>query len=146
MAMNKESIQQLIAAVENVLATSSPGDQERKSSELSCMWIQVSPYPETEASLRIDEGIQRVCWSEDRLECGRGRDDAQDLLAVLREIEAEIEKPADWAKTAASRILADLGGRRGIGDALDDVDGDVRLEILRTLADIIRTADMERAV
>ncbi len=50
-------------------------------------------------------------------------------------------RPAvDWAEAAARGIMANLGDRRGIDDALDDVDPDVRVEIMGELADIIRAA------
>ena len=46
----------------------------------------------------------------------------------------------DWALAATHGILWDLRGRGGIGNALDEVDADIRAEITQTLADIIRTA------
>ena len=50
-------------------------------------------------------------------------------------------RPAtDWAESAAQGILADLCDRRGIRQALEDIDTETREEIVGTMADIIRTA------
>ncbi|TLX17131.1 hypothetical protein [Rhizobium sp. MHM7A] len=46
----------------------------------------------------------------------------------------------DWAARAAGLILKDLRKRKGIGNALDDVDDDVLLEIQATIAEIARNA------
>lgn len=48
--------------------------------------------------------------------------------------------PIDWAHSAARGVLADLTDRRGIKYGFDDVDEDVRAEIVETLAAIIRSA------
>lgn len=45
---------------------------------------------------------------------------------------------ADWAHAAARGVLADLSDRRGIKHELDQVDHDVRAELAKSLADIIR--------
>lgn len=46
----------------------------------------------------------------------------------------------DWAHAAARGILADLGDRRGIKHELDALDEDIRIELVGSLADIIREA------
>jgi len=50
-------------------------------------------------------------------------------------------KPAkDWAHVAARGILADLSDRRGIRNELEKCDEDVRMELVKSLARIIRLA------
>lgn len=54
----------------------------------------------------------------------------------------------DWAYRAARGVLADLGDRRGIKWALQDVEGaddngEIRREMVDTLASIIRQAHEE---
>ncbi len=51
---------------------------------------------------------------------------------------------ADWAHYAARGILADLTDRRGIKHGFDDIDEDVRIEMVASLAEIIRSAAQER--
>ena len=46
----------------------------------------------------------------------------------------------DWAHAAARGVLADLCDRRGVNNELDDVDHDVREEMVASIADIIREA------
>lgn len=46
----------------------------------------------------------------------------------------------DWAHRAARGIIADLKDRRAIKWGFDNVDEDVRREIVATLAEIIREA------
>lgn len=46
----------------------------------------------------------------------------------------------DWAHFAARVILADLSGRRGVGDELEAINEDTRLELVQSLAAIIRLA------
>ena len=46
----------------------------------------------------------------------------------------------DWAHAAARGILASLEDRRGIKHELDDVDEDVRAEMVETFAGVIRAA------
>lgn len=48
--------------------------------------------------------------------------------------------PVDWAERAALGILYDLSDRRGIKHGLADVDREVRVEIVETLAATIRAA------
>lgn len=50
--------------------------------------------------------------------------------------------PVDWAERAALGILADLCDRRGIKQELRQIEGDedITEEIVKTLAEIIRTA------
>lgn len=47
---------------------------------------------------------------------------------------------SDWAQSAARGVLADLLDRRGIKQLLEDLDEDVRVEMVTSLAEIIRTA------
>lgn len=59
--------------------------------------------------------------------------------------EIEGAKPvADWAHAAARGILADLTDRRGVKHELNNIDTDVRVELVETLADIIREAHGRR--
>lgn len=46
----------------------------------------------------------------------------------------------DWAVRATRFILEDLRDRKGIGNALDDVDDDILLEIQKTIAEIVRNS------
>ena len=46
----------------------------------------------------------------------------------------------DWAHAAARGILADLTDRRGIKRELEGVDEEVRIEIVDSIAEIIRYA------
>lgn len=46
----------------------------------------------------------------------------------------------DWAHAAARGILADLGDRRGVKQELEQVDHDVRADLVQTVAAIIRAA------
>jgi len=48
--------------------------------------------------------------------------------------------PADWAHRAARGVIADLTDRRKIKNGFDGIDEDVRIEIVATLATIIRAA------
>jgi len=47
----------------------------------------------------------------------------------------------DWAHRAARGVLVDLTDRRGIKNGFDDVDEDVRKDIVNSLASIIREAE-----
>ena len=50
-------------------------------------------------------------------------------------------KPAtDWAHAAARGVIADLTGRKGVGNELEEIDAEIRIEVIETLSDIIRTA------
>ena len=51
---------------------------------------------------------------------------------------------SDWAHRAARGVLADLTDRRRIKNGFDDIDQDLRGEIVATLAAIIRAAYDER--
>jgi len=46
----------------------------------------------------------------------------------------------DWAHVAARGILADLTGRAGIGNELEQYDEEIRNEIITSAAEIIRLA------
>lgn len=53
-------------------------------------------------------------------------------------------KPAeDWAERAALGVLADLCDRRGIKHELQDTDADIKREMVKSLAEIIRAAHGE---
>ena len=49
----------------------------------------------------------------------------------------------DWAHAAARGVLADLSDRRGIKWELDKVEHDVRVELVNSVAAIIRLAHAE---
>lgn len=46
--------------------------------------------------------------------------------------------PTDWAHAAARGVLADLLDRKGIKHGFTDVEEDTRVEIVQSLAEIIR--------
>ncbi|WP_449122204.1 hypothetical protein [Pseudomonas viridiflava] len=46
----------------------------------------------------------------------------------------------DWAHAAARGVLADLGDRRGVGQELEQVDDETRVELVQAVAEIIRLA------
>ncbi len=46
----------------------------------------------------------------------------------------------DWAHAAARGVLADLSDRRGIKGELEMIDEDVRAELVKSVAEIIRAA------
>ena len=46
----------------------------------------------------------------------------------------------DWAHAAARGVLADLTDRRGVKQELNEIDSDIRKELVATVADIIREA------
>lgn len=48
--------------------------------------------------------------------------------------------PGDWAHRAARGVIADLKDRRDIKRGFENIDEDVRIEIVFTLAEIIRSA------
>jgi len=48
--------------------------------------------------------------------------------------------PDDWAHAAARGVAADLQGRGGIKHGFDNIDEDIRTEIISSLAAIIRLA------
>ena len=48
--------------------------------------------------------------------------------------------PVDWAHAAARGVIADMSDRRGLRDLLDSVQRDVRVNIVQSIADIIRSA------
>jgi hypothetical protein len=52
-------------------------------------------------------------------------------------------KSATWSQYAARGILADLTDRRGIKQGFDEIDEDVRAEIVESLAEIIDLANKE---
>lgn len=53
--------------------------------------------------------------------------------------------PTDWAHVAARGVLADLQDRRDIKRPFEEIDEDVRVEIVEALAAIIRLAEADRA-
>lgn len=48
--------------------------------------------------------------------------------------------PTDWAHAAARGVVAELQGRAGIKHGFNDIDQEIRAEIVSRLADIIRVA------
>lgn len=48
--------------------------------------------------------------------------------------------PVDWAHRAARGILASMTDRCGIKHGFDDIDEDVRAEIVQAVAEVIRAA------
>ena len=46
----------------------------------------------------------------------------------------------DWAHTAARGVMANLQDRRGIKQGFSDIDEDIRIEIVQSLAEVIRLA------
>lgn len=57
--------------------------------------------------------------------------------------EWEVENPPpakDWAHAAARGVLADLQDRGGIKHGFNNIDHEIRVEIVETLAAIIRLA------
>jgi hypothetical protein len=51
--------------------------------------------------------------------------------------------PKDWAHRAARGVIANLDDRSGIGNILDGLDLDIKVEIVDALAEIIRDAHRE---
>lgn len=51
----------------------------------------------------------------------------------------------DWAHSAARGVIADLTDRGGIKYAFNDIDEDIRIEIVQSLAEIIRLAHANSA-
>jgi hypothetical protein len=57
--------------------------------------------------------------------------------------DGDIDNPTpavDWAHAAARGVLANLLGRRGVGDELEQLDQELRDEIVEEVAEIIRVA------
>ena len=52
--------------------------------------------------------------------------------------------PVDWAHTAARAIIYDLGDRRGIKNEIEQVDEETRVELVASMAEIIRAAHQRR--
>ncbi|HGY9634365.1 hypothetical protein ACLPJG_26655 [Pseudomonas aeruginosa] len=51
----------------------------------------------------------------------------------------------DWAHAAARGVLADLEGRRGVGQELEQVDDETRVELVQSVAEIIRLAHQTKS-
>lgn len=51
----------------------------------------------------------------------------------------------DWAHAAARGVLADLEDRKGVGNELEQIDYEVRNEIVQELAEIIRLAHQTKS-
>lgn len=60
------------------------------------------------------------------------------VIALATEHPFDGRQPIDVAHKAAQAILCDLNGRRGIGQELDQLDDDLRIEITDILAAIVR--------
>jgi hypothetical protein len=71
-------------------------------------------------------------------------DDAQFAIEIGLKHPYNERKPVDNAEIAVLGILANLCDRRGIKNALGDVDFDVREEIVTSLAAIIRKAQINQ--
>lgn len=54
-----------------------------------------------------------------------------------------IPPPKDWAHLAALAVIADLSDRKGIKNALDSVEPDIKMEIVDSIAEIIRAAPVD---
>ena|ERR1019366_10032770 len=52
----------------------------------------------------------------------------------------------DWAHAAARGVVADLTDRRGIKNGFDDVDDETKVEIISTMAEIIRLAHEQKVL
>lgn len=52
----------------------------------------------------------------------------------------------DWAHAAARGIINNLQGRRGIKNQLENIDEDLRVEIVQELAELIRLAQSDQPV
>lgn len=50
------------------------------------------------------------------------------------------QKPKDWAEAAAVGIMWDLNDRGGIKHELENIDEEIRVEIIEHMAKIIRAA------
>ncbi|KTB69957.1 MULTISPECIES: hypothetical protein [Pseudomonas] len=51
----------------------------------------------------------------------------------------------DWAHAAARGVLADLGDRRGVGQELEQVGDETRIEFVQAVAEIIRLAHQTKS-
>lgn len=65
---------------------------------------------------------------------------AKDTYKMGNEYPYDGKSDGDWATRAVRGILCDLTDRRGIKQGFYDIDQDVRVEIVSSLADIIRLA------
>jgi len=54
--------------------------------------------------------------------------------------------PQDWAHRAVRGIIADLTDRRNIKRGFENIDEDIRIEIVATLSQIVRQAYAERVI
>lgn len=63
---------------------------------------------------------------------------AKDMVVQATAHPYDDRPPADAAHLTAQAVLADLQNRRGLGQVLSDLDGDVREEITNVLAAIVR--------
>lgn len=54
--------------------------------------------------------------------------------------------PVDWAHSAARGVLNNLKDRRGIRQELDEIDEDIRIEIVESIAEIIRIAEKTKNI
>ena len=54
--------------------------------------------------------------------------------------------PQDWAHRAVRGVIEDLKGRRSIKRGFENIDEDIRIEIVATLSKIIRQAYAERVI
>jgi hypothetical protein len=68
--------------------------------------------------------------------------DAKEKLEQGVNYPYDYREPIDAAHRAALGVLADLTDRRGVGHELTNVDLDIKVEIVETLAAIIREAGL----
>lgn len=60
--------------------------------------------------------------------------------------DSDTPSPAvDWAHAAARGVLADLGDRRGVGQELEQVNDETRVELVQAVAEIIRLAHQTKS-
>lgn len=52
----------------------------------------------------------------------------------------ETRESIDWAHRAARGVIADLTDRRGIKNGFQDISNEIRMEIVDSMSEIIRTA------
>jgi len=60
--------------------------------------------------------------------------------------DGESTPPIDWAHSAARGVLNNLEDRRGIRQELENIDEDIRVEIVESIAEIIRIAEKQRNI
>jgi hypothetical protein len=64
--------------------------------------------------------------------------DASDACWQSNDDAEGFPEPKDWAVVAARVVISDLRDRRGIKGGFERIDEELRVEIVNTLADLIR--------